>query len=598
MSKKAKKRMRQLLAVSMTATMALQALPIAQVGAVYEEELAQQEALRTDLASAVELYPEGAFAFYETGSEICESDGERAVKIVRWGDTSAAATVDIKAVDATAKYGVDYEFYYVDGLNRTEPELEKAQPETTISLGEEDFSELPDSFSTLRSFYAGQSGTQPVATNWRGEYEEYVTRVATERTQAEVINTIEGASLTLSFAPGEYEKTIYVKPLNDDLSESDEIVALILGNVSSGTTTDQMSHTVKILDDEPVEEITFAMAQSVVVVPEDAEFAEIKVKRTTGLNYLAGATFSTAAGSAQPDVHYTPVDGDHVQFAAGETEQTIRIPVKNFEPGLHFTVKLDTNAVNVEEGKDTVTVWLGEMPGSLYDASKVNEFGFPILESRAEAKPYVEISDGQGTHYEDAEYSSTEWLAAVTENGVTYDTVTTSGFWRVDYRNDGKKKNFAINTAYAAKIRVKGSTNGKWALSKGKDYSISFGRGPWHDYHTGDETKNYDYTYDLSWGEAWDNRLYLYGYPTGCNHYCYHQVTEYTTYYPRYTFKLKDANPQFEGKLITGCDAKGNPSSSETYKVNALTKQSWTTATQSYGGKNVSFNPGTLQNGI
>ena len=83
MSKKAKKRMRQLLAVSMTATMALQALPIAQVGAVYEEELAQQEALRTDLASAVELYPEGAFAFYETGSEICESDGERAVKIVR-----------------------------------------------------------------------------------------------------------------------------------------------------------------------------------------------------------------------------------------------------------------------------------------------------------------------------------------------------------------------------------------------------------------------------------------------------------------------------------------------------------------------------------
>lgn len=115
MKKKRSNRKKQLLSIGMMTALSIQALPIAQVGAVYEEAAAEEEQFRQELAAQSDAYPEGAFAFYEESATVTEGDEDIAVQVVRPGDTSTDASVDLKSVNATAKYGEDFDVYYLDG---------------------------------------------------------------------------------------------------------------------------------------------------------------------------------------------------------------------------------------------------------------------------------------------------------------------------------------------------------------------------------------------------------------------------------------------------------------------------------------------------
>lgn len=72
--------------------------------------------LKAELAAKAGDYPAGAFAFYDQETALKEGEGDREVKIVRWGDTSAKATVDVKVFALTATYGEDFEVYTTRGL--------------------------------------------------------------------------------------------------------------------------------------------------------------------------------------------------------------------------------------------------------------------------------------------------------------------------------------------------------------------------------------------------------------------------------------------------------------------------------------------------
>lgn len=57
------------------------------------------EALIAELSADTEVYPEGAFAFYESQITASESDGKVYMDVVRRGGTDTEASVGFKAID-------------------------------------------------------------------------------------------------------------------------------------------------------------------------------------------------------------------------------------------------------------------------------------------------------------------------------------------------------------------------------------------------------------------------------------------------------------------------------------------------------------------
>ena len=113
-----KRKAKKVIAAALVTALSFQTLPLTQYGNWSSEVNAESEQLRTELAAKTADYPEGAFAFYTATSDTAEGDGDITVKVVRMGGTASAASVDIKAVDVTAKYGEDYSVYVADGMKK------------------------------------------------------------------------------------------------------------------------------------------------------------------------------------------------------------------------------------------------------------------------------------------------------------------------------------------------------------------------------------------------------------------------------------------------------------------------------------------------
>ena len=101
---------------------------------------AKADELKEELASKSSDYPAGAIAFYEPTSTVVEGDGDREIKIVRWGDASARTTVDVKVFALTATYGEDFEVYTTRGLGKDV--LEEQSPEDEAAVEAEADAEL------------------------------------------------------------------------------------------------------------------------------------------------------------------------------------------------------------------------------------------------------------------------------------------------------------------------------------------------------------------------------------------------------------------------------------------------------------------------
>lgn len=83
---KEKKRLARFLSCGLSAVVMIQSLPVLQFAQIKAEDMAAEEALRNELLSYADEFPEGAIQFSEASGDITEGDGDREITVVRLGD--------------------------------------------------------------------------------------------------------------------------------------------------------------------------------------------------------------------------------------------------------------------------------------------------------------------------------------------------------------------------------------------------------------------------------------------------------------------------------------------------------------------------------
>ncbi len=604
-----KKTAKKAIVTMLASAVLFQAIPFTQLGLMVSEAHAESEMLRSELAARAEEYPEGAFAFYTSASDAAEGSDDIAVKVVRIGDTSAAASVDVKAADVTAKYGDDYSLYFKDGLtqipfvqNNTAVQNDEAQQEAVEAADTDNDKAADEEYTSggLRAAYTQQTGKETVNTNWRGEYTEQAAKAASVQAENELINAFDGAELTLDFEAGEFEKDIFIHFEDDDKAESEESFALLLGNATVGRLDAQMQHNVTIHDNEEAQDVVFAMKESEITLGENDTSAKITVVRTSGIDYYAGAVLQTVAGTAEPLVDYEPANNAEVAFKPGETERTVEIPIiGDRDESKQFTVRL--TGVKTEEGKDSTDVYFG---------SKILAY---MAQNEIEKIDLLQQIQPTTAAFED-EPSAASYV--VTENGVKYDVypIDISSNPLVAYTHDSVKLDQTAasakvyyNIGYAAKLKLYTKLSGNsrnWFFGYhyyyGKTGTLYLDGVKMLENKTADkkseETKYFTTMKDVTYRQSTVNSVFQVKANTdGLCRTAQFEMTRYDSYVPRYTLSIINENPKFVSYNYT------SPTAKTASNVNALSKVIWaanTTKELSLPGGSVDITPGVTNPGI
>ena len=173
----------------------------------------------------------------------------------------------------------------------------------------------------------------------------------------EFFYSLPGAETTIEFKDGEYIKYLYIVPLNDSLSESEEQILFALTNPTGGAARGEfyMAYA-NIGDDEEVEASTFELNEELIVA-ENGQ-ASVIVRRTGGLNQYASVYIGTETNTAVPEIDYVP-GLQELLFTPGMTEQTIMVDIlqnPKREQTREFTIALDRENKNVIADKSQTRV--------------------------------------------------------------------------------------------------------------------------------------------------------------------------------------------------------------------------------------------------
>ena len=363
--------------------------------------------LKEALAQDKELYPEGGFEFLETQIS-CEEGTKKQLVIVRRGGTDQTASVDFKAVDVSAAYAEDYLLTVGDGLfkktlegtgkplsDANSPDMQvyegtEAQTESEASVAEAQTEGTQEvqaavsrksggSLQAARDTYLNEDSSY---VNWQEmdeaqKLEEEKKNEAYNEAYNEFAGNVEGTSYTFTFKPGEYMKTIDIETIDDDLAESDEQVAFLLSNVTTGTLGTTATAYLNITDNEESEKAIFAMDASEITVDRSAGKATIIINRVSGNNKIASVTVGTGSGTAKAGTDYEEVTKE-VVFAQGVTFQQVEIPLKDYEGApekAQFQVALDPEKSFVEEGCAITTINLTSQKDEGESSEKAKKTG-------------------------------------------------------------------------------------------------------------------------------------------------------------------------------------------------------------------------------
>ncbi len=373
---------RRAIAGFLTLCMSLSLLPTSALAAGADAAAAEEAAIRQTLLESVdaEEYPHGLFDFLTPRMETGEGIGEVEFAVVRRGNTDEAASVTLKIIDMTAEYGVDYvvripglifdreleanpdsQLLYAEGVytigddtaslasgdfgvgeaapaaaSESEPSdngADDADSAPASGAGDEIFDELgdrelaPTSEGTdLRSARTALTGAASDNTIWREADEAEVAVLA--EAYGELYDELEGVECELTFAPGEYRKTIKFVSLDDNVSEDEEQALFVLCNPKNAAVSDNPTGFMNIVDDEEPEELTFGFTSDVVTVDEGSFKAELTIERLSGLYRYGTVEVSSAEVSAVEGVHYDGFSAE-LTFVPGQQYQKIDIPIKS-----------------------------------------------------------------------------------------------------------------------------------------------------------------------------------------------------------------------------------------------------------------------------
>src|SRR6185369_6935987 len=132
-------------------------------------------------------------------------------------------------------------------------------------------------------------------------------------------------NVTVTFNPGESQKTVRVVITNNALPQGDRTVTMVLSNIVNSTLASPSNATLTIKD------TVFApgqlrLAGTNFIVSEDNATATITVLRTNGTSGTISAFYYTIPGTATPGVNYISVS-NIISFSDGQTNQTFTIPL-------------------------------------------------------------------------------------------------------------------------------------------------------------------------------------------------------------------------------------------------------------------------------
>lgn len=460
------KKTKQVLAMILAAAM-LSGL-YAPVGA-YAEEKADYS-VSADYAAR---YPNGVIEFLEAEASLDEG-GEQELKLIRKGGTSGKVSIEVKAIDITAKFGEDYtvsagnekleqDEEYSGTL--TENYLEEAGEDYITSeeiLNDEEYKEIigytePEkltdeetaalygasvdmvsetlgiSTQKAEQLVNAQESAQPVESaepsgeaaeekQYTSSLHEFKDSVLGEKTAANqmdaaglldedtllgsndanlaaaaVNDAAVGASVIVTFAEGENEKTITIKAKDDDIYEPQEAFSLGLCNPEGGAEIGELFNAgVRINDNDEVELCQIGFDTDYIQVSADEQAAKVEIVRTGGLNDYAQISVRTVEDTATEGIDYLPVNGSSL-FMPGEEKKTVIVPLKTanavLEESKTLDLVLECDAYSAEMAISRATVEIvpaqAENSVSLFAAQQEEDLPPIELSPAALKKPYV-----------------------------------------------------------------------------------------------------------------------------------------------------------------------------------------------------------------
>ncbi len=184
------------------------------------------------------------------------------------------------------------------------------------------------------------------------------------------------SSGTVTFADGEFSKTLTIPLINDAIAEPAETFTLTVTNASNGASLiGPTTVAVTIMDDE----VGLSFSAPAYAVTEDAGVVTLTVLRLGDTNPPVSALFSTTNATATAGSDYMATSG-RLDFASGETVTTLTIPIledASVESDEAFFVTLSSplNAQLVTPSSTSVVI-LDNDPGIAFATNAVT-----VLES-------------------------------------------------------------------------------------------------------------------------------------------------------------------------------------------------------------------------
>ncbi len=359
-------------------------------------------------------YVEGTpYISITTASGSVEESGSYLLTIRRTGDISVGSTVELRTVDMSASYGLDYEIddpvWETAVFPQAETLLQQCGNEANRIAAAQILEEIGQriSESTAEEDTSADAGsavtTEPVSELARLKMEQsgLPVRQTTEDTgdmlppelqsllteATDIADVLDASSVTrLTFSPGETEKTVRFRVLDDDISEGQEIIYFLLAFSDDVSALVEATRGVNVIieDDEPVEHSKVFFTQETYSAGTDK--VTLVLNREEAEYTYASVGVRTVDGTAVGGVNYESLDIT-VNFAQFQTDATVEIPVtpgceqtdfsvelydyKGIDPGettvtrvtVPGCVQPDGNATLMDD-KKTVTVWVDGRPRS------------------------------------------------------------------------------------------------------------------------------------------------------------------------------------------------------------------------------------------
>ena len=225
--------------------------------------------------------------------------------------------------------------------------------------------ELSGSGSALTNAYEAQTGESARFYDWR-EYnekdasEEDVENLNASNEQAkEYLAMLEGVTVKLNLKKGEYRKDIKISVIDDDKSESDEQVLIVLQDAVNSEIGENYNGYINITDNDEKEDVIYSVKEKEITAGSDDSYVTVTIERTSGVDRMDIVTVGTQAVDAEADVNYEVTRTD-VLFAPGVTERTVDVRIFNSSrtEERHFYIGVKSESGQVEDTANSCLVTL------------------------------------------------------------------------------------------------------------------------------------------------------------------------------------------------------------------------------------------------